>query len=119
QVVSLIECFINGDLIPSVILWKSSSFLFVIDGGHRLSVLKAWIEDDYGDGPTSQKYFGTSISKHQQKAADKTRKLIANSVGTYQHFKSKAETQSDPQVVSFLTRTLPIQWVKGNSDKAE
>src|SRR6478752_5765036 len=45
QVVSLISSFINGDLIPSVILWKSTLFLFVIDGGHRLSVLKAWIED--------------------------------------------------------------------------
>src|SRR5688572_10667393 len=51
QVASLIESFVNGDLIPSVILWKSPLHLFVIDGGHRLSVLRAWIEDDYGDGP--------------------------------------------------------------------
>src|SRR5580698_3330556 len=43
QVFSLLECFINGDLIPSVILWKSPTFLFVIDGGHRLSVLKSWV----------------------------------------------------------------------------
>lgn len=42
QVVSLLECFVNGDLIPSVILWKSPTYLFVIDGGHRLSVLRAW-----------------------------------------------------------------------------
>ncbi len=41
QIVSLLECFVNNDLIPSVILWKSSSYLFVIDGGHRLSVLRA------------------------------------------------------------------------------
>lgn len=41
QVVSLLRCFINGDLIPSVILWQSPTYLFVIDGGHRLSVLKA------------------------------------------------------------------------------
>jgi hypothetical protein len=27
----------------------SPSFLFVIDGGHRLSVIRAWMEDDYGD----------------------------------------------------------------------
>src|SRR5690554_946612 len=43
QIVSLLECFVNGDLIPSVILWKSPSHIFVIDGGHRLSVLKAWV----------------------------------------------------------------------------
>jgi hypothetical protein len=42
QVVSLLECFVNG---------------FVIDGGHRLSVLRAWIEDDYGDQTTSQTFF--------------------------------------------------------------
>src|SRR4030095_1598636 len=51
QVVSLLECFVNGDLIPSVIVWKSPTCLFVIDGGHRLSAIRAWIEDDYGDGP--------------------------------------------------------------------
>ncbi|MCW8965351.1 MAG: hypothetical protein OQK82_01490 [Candidatus Pacearchaeota archaeon] len=33
QVVSLLECYINGDLIPSVILWRSPTYLFVIDGG--------------------------------------------------------------------------------------
>ena len=63
QVVSLLDCFVNGDLIPSVILWQSPTHLFVIDGGHRLSVLRAWIEDDYGDGHISQPYFGYSISE--------------------------------------------------------
>jgi len=67
QVLSLLECFTSGDLIPSVILWKSPSYLFVIDGGHRLSVLKAWIEDDYGDGPVSYKFFGHEISDEQKK----------------------------------------------------
>ncbi|WP_421302347.1 DUF262 domain-containing protein [Aeromonas veronii] len=67
QVVSLLECYINGDLIPSVILWKSSAFIFVIDGGHRLSVLKAWVEDDYGDGQMSHKLFGHDIPIEQKK----------------------------------------------------
>lgn len=39
QVASLLECFVNGDLIPSVIVWRSPSYLFVIDGGHRLSAI--------------------------------------------------------------------------------
>src|SRR4051794_11511525 len=33
QVVSLIQCFVEGDLIPSVILWSSPTSVFVIDGG--------------------------------------------------------------------------------------
>ena len=31
QVVSLLECFVNGDLIPSVILWQTPTYFFVID----------------------------------------------------------------------------------------
>ncbi len=120
QVVSLLECFANGDLIPSVILWKSSTYLFVIDGGHRLSVLKAWVEDDYGDGPTSKKYFGDSISANQKKAAEKTRKLVTEKIGSFQHFKLKLENnQLEPIITSMLTRVLPVQWVKGDVDKAE
>ena len=88
QVVSLLECYIHGDLIPSVILWRSPSYLFVIDGGHRLSVLKAWMEDDYGDGQISHKMFGHNISVEQKKAAEKTRKLVKESVNTWAYYKS-------------------------------
>jgi hypothetical protein len=120
QVVSLLECFVNGDLIPSVILWKSTAFLFVIDGGHRLSVLKAWVEDDYGDGPLSLKYFGDSISETQKRAADRTRKTVAATIGTYQHYKSRIENSDfDARTQLILTRALPVQWVKGDADKAE
>jgi len=120
QVVSLLECFINGELIPSVILWQSETFLFVIDGGHRLSVLRAWVEDDYGDGPISLNFFGDAISNNQKKAAAKTRKLVAERIGSWQHFKVKIDTsQIDQKVSSVISRGLPIQWVKGDVEKAE
>ncbi len=124
QVVSLLECFIHGDLIPSVILWQSPTYLFVIDGGHRLSVLKAWIEDDYGDGPTSQAFFGYQISDDQKKNADKTRSLVNKSVGSWQHYYAKSEDENldaaeRKKINALITRGLPIQWVKGDADKAE
>lgn len=124
QVVSLLECFVNGDLIPSVILWQSPTYLFVIDGGHRLSVLKAWIEDDYGDGPTSQPYFGYQISEEQKKNADKVRKLVSKRIGSWQHYLAKTEDENlDPterkRINALITRGLPIQWVKGDAEKAE
>jgi len=120
QVVSLLECFVSGDLIPSVILWKSPTYLFVIDGGHRLSVLKAWVEDDYGDQHTSLKYFGDAITENQKKAAKKTRELINSTIGSYQQFKKKVESNDiDSKVSSILSRALPVQWVKGDADKAE
>jgi hypothetical protein len=116
----LLDCFINGDLIPGVILWQSESYLFVIDGGHRLSALKAWVIDDYGDGPLSRIYFGDSISSDQKRAANRTRQLIAEGIGSYQQFKTKIEQkQFDPQVAAVATRGIQIQWVKGDVSKAE
>jgi hypothetical protein len=124
QVVSLLECFVNGDLIPSVILWQSPTYLFVIDGGHRLSALKAWIDDDYGDGPTSQPFFGYKISDEQKKNALKVRNLVNKKIGSWQHFLAKTEDENlDPserkKINALITRGLPIQWVKGDADKAE
>jgi hypothetical protein len=123
QLVSLLESYVSGDLIPSVILWKSS-YIFVIDGGHRLSVLKAWAEDDYGDGHISLKYFGGEISKEQKNIADKTRKLVNSKIGSWAHIRKKL-TDDDISFVernklsTILTRGLSIQWVKGDADKAE
>jgi hypothetical protein len=122
QVVSLLECFINGDLIPSVILWQSETHLFIIDGGHRLSVLRAWILDDYGDGPTSLAFFGDAISKVQKEAAKKTRELITgpDGVGSWQHFKTKIDTNKfDARVSAVISRGIKIQWVTGDVEKAE
>lgn len=124
QVVSMLECFVNGDLIPSVILWKSSSHLFVIDGGHRLSVLRAWVEDDYGDGPISLGFFGHAIPTEQRLAAEHTRKLITKRIGTWQHIQAKVKAaQANPDEMRMLqivsSRALSIQWVPGNAEKAE
>src|SRR3546814_15678397 len=83
QVVSLLECYVEGDLIPSVILWQSETATFVIDGGHRLSVLRAWIEDDYAAGPLSLSSFGIEISKEQIESASCREvlcKYVSNSV---------------------------------------
>jgi len=119
----MLESYVNGDLIPAVILWKSS-YIFVIDGGHRLSVLKAWIEDDYGDGPLSLKYFGSEISREQRSIAEKTRRLINERIGSWVHFKQRLSDEDiSPaernKITNILTRGLTIQWVKGNADKAE
>jgi Protein of unknown function DUF262 len=50
QVADLIETFVKGNIIPSIILWQSGQRVFVIDGAHRLSALIAWVRDDYGAG---------------------------------------------------------------------
>lgn len=124
QVVSLLECFVNGDLIPSVILWKSPLHLFVIDGGHRLSVLRAWIEDDYGDGAASQTFFSYEISKEQKRVAKRTRDLVEEKVGSYARINAQLQQPDLPDEVrrrlaALASRALHIQWVSGNAEKAE
>ncbi|EGQ5290512.1 MULTISPECIES: GmrSD restriction endonuclease domain-containing protein [Enterobacter cloacae complex] len=125
QVVSLLECYINGDLIPSVILWRSSTNLFVIDGGHRLSALRAWVEDDYGDGHISHQLFGHDIPREQRRAADRTRKLVKDRVGSWEYYQKlladdASLTEEQQRRISVLTsRGISVQWVVGDVDKAE
>lgn len=87
QVVDLVKCFMDRDLIPAIIIWHSpSSLYFVMDGAHRLSALIAWVNNDYGDGPISQRRRGSEpISKAQKDAHKVTEELIAAQVGSYQH----------------------------------
>lgn len=124
QVSHLIKSFVNGDLIPSVILWRASGSIFVIDGGHRLSVLRAWIEDDYGDRGISQAFFGYNINENQKKAAKETRQLIEKEIGSYQEWISKGQIPDLPESdrernLNVLTRSIPVQWVFGNADRAQ
>lgn len=126
QVVSLLECYINGDLIPSVILWRSAANLFVIDGGHRLSVLRAWVEDDYGDALISQRLFGHNISREQIKSAEKTRALVKKRVGSWDYYQKllseDGDNLTDTQKIRLSTLTsrgISVQWVVGDVDKAE
>jgi len=88
RICELIKSFIEGDLIPAIILWRSTGgFLFVIDGSHRLSALSAWVNDDYGDGKISKLFYDGVIPDEQLKIAEETRKLIQKKVGSYNDFR--------------------------------
>src|SRR5258706_13018646 len=59
KVRDMVIAYIEGETVPGVIVWRSpKSNLFVIDGGHRLSSIIAWINDDYGDGDISVAHYG-------------------------------------------------------------
>jgi Protein of unknown function DUF262 len=132
QVKTFVASFVDGELIPSLILWRSALHVFVIDGGHRLSALRGWMYDDYGDGAISIAFYGINgISEEQKRAATRTRKLIEGtvgrpegSVGRYSALKSLvgAKDLSEVQtrrVGNVLTRALDHQWVEGTPDVAE
>lgn len=125
KVKGLIESFVNQDLIPAIIMWNTKgSFTFAIDGAHRLSALIAWVNDDYGDGPISRDFF-ESISNEQKIIAEKTRKLVKETISAYKFYKDVLEKpkgieEAIVKKARDLSRhTLQLQWVKGNVKKAE
>jgi hypothetical protein len=125
QVAGLIKSFVSGELIPALILWKSESFVFVIDGAHRLSALKAWMENDYGAGALSYSYFGQNIPSEQQEIAKVTQRLVERDVGRYSDFLALSEEQlsNNPGKAALhatiFSRSLHVQWVPGNQEVAE
>ncbi|WP_082866194.1 GmrSD restriction endonuclease domain-containing protein [Marinomonas gallaica] len=125
QLCEFIQSFIDGDLIPAVILWNSGPYNFVIDGAHRLGALVAWINDDYGDGEISKKFFNDEIDDEQKDIANLTREKIKSTVKPYSDYK-KAIADSDSTNREILERALSLgrtsiqlQWVTGGADKAE
>ena len=50
QCVDLMDSLLKNSVVPSVILWSSpDQFIYVLDGGHRISVLLGYLNDDWGD----------------------------------------------------------------------
>lgn len=125
-VVEMIESFLEGDLIPSVILWKNGdNIIFVLDGAHRLSALIAWINDDYGDGKISREFYNNVISQEQLKIAKKTRKAIEKRIGAYRDYcdalinQDKYNERIVKRAKALGSLALDLQWVRGDASKAE
>lgn len=126
RIVQFIESFINGDLIPALILWRSpSGYIFIIDGSHRLSSLVAWISDDYGDGQASKLFYDWIIPDEQIRVAEETRRITRKRIGTYEEFKlalSKPDKVS-PNIVTkaknLAAIAIQLQWVEGDVKTAE
>jgi Protein of unknown function DUF262 len=126
KISELIKSFIEGDLIPAIILWRSTGgYLFVIDGSHRLSALSAWVNDDYGDGKISKLFYDGMIPNEQLAIAQETRKLINKTMGAYEDYrlalthpdKVKPETVKHAKNLGALA--IQLQWVEGDARKAE
>jgi hypothetical protein len=117
KILDLITAFLDGDLIPAIILWRSGNFSFVIDGAHRLSALLAWIYDDYGDRRRSLQFFGNQIPDEQTKLADQTRKLVEGKVGTFAMYEDAlknmfgAPEHLRKRLANLANNSFVAQWV--------
>lgn len=123
QVLKFLTSFIDGDVIPSIILWRSTNFIFVIDGAHRLSALCAWISDDYGDRSISKSFYSDEISDEQKRIASHTRRLVEKEIGRYEDLdRLVGKTGSDiagKRAGAMNTRPIFLQTVVGDADVAE
>ena len=123
---SFVDSFIGYELIPAIILWQSSGGnVFVIDGAHRLSSLIAWLNDDYGDGIISRKFYDGNIPEEQLLIANKARKYIEKKIGSYHQYKN-ALTNPDIYDQSMVKKArllsnaaIQLQWVEGDVSSAE
>lgn len=117
KVADLVRVFVDGELVPAVILWQAGKDVFVIDGAHRLSALLAWVKDDYGDGVQSLEFFQNQIPDEQKRAADRTRLLVHGEVGPYAQYvagrKNPANLAQKTQgrLSRLATDSLDAQWV--------
>ncbi|MBO6620810.1 MAG: DUF262 domain-containing protein [Balneola sp.] len=126
KISELIKSFINGELIPAVILWRSKGgFNFVIDGSHRVSSLVAWINDDYGDGPITKESFNGSIPEEQIQIGERTRRLVEKEVGKYKDyqlalkFPERVSEEIQRKAKNLGSIAVQLQWVEGDADVAE
>jgi len=126
KVCELIKSFLNGELIPAVILWRSKSgYNFVIDGSHRVSSLIAWINNDYGDGPITKMAFDGLIPEEQIDLAVKTRKIIEKEIGHFSDFQlslkfpDKVRPDIAVKAKNLGAIAVQLQWVEGDAEVAE
>ncbi|WP_205793641.1 DUF262 domain-containing protein [Methanosarcina sp. MSH10X1] len=126
KICDFIQSFLDGELIPAIILWRSAGGItFVIDGAHRISALISWVYDDYGDGAISQIFYEGVIPEKQVEIAEQTRSYINNKIGSYQDYKNALKNYNNldskfkERVRSLGVSAIQLQWVEGNADKAE
>lgn len=117
QVITFIKSFLDNELVPSLIFWRSPGKVFVIDGGHRISALLAWVNDDYGDGGLSKEFFGTEIPQEQRRIAESLRKRVNREIGSFRAFadamqkggSATSDALFSSRVQNAIVRTIDLQ----------
>jgi hypothetical protein len=141
--VDLLESVLKEQVVPSVIMWLSpEAFQYVLDGGHRISVLIAWVEDDWGDKRGVGAYKDEILETKAVVAARQVRDLLKRrGIGSFKEYRAAArryqelrnqgkspEQNMDAQSLAYakivrrwksVRMGFPVQWVKGDYANAE
>lgn len=141
--VSLLESIVNEQVIPSIIMWLSpTSRWYVLDGGHRISVVLAWLKDDWGKDCAKMYSDDQELAKKIQEASDAVESLMERAgIGKFKHYQDSYKrieslpkeareyeeevNTEDARRAAFYRRIIgglagfPLQWVEGDFEKAE
>jgi hypothetical protein len=136
-----LDSVVRGRIIPSIILWANdeNSLIYVLDGAHRLSVLRAWMVDDWGD--KAGDYYKRRDMDTIREAARISRQLITQKIGYFSDYAQAGEEimaiseqgKAPKQVLgiqrfeqgTFYNRavggflTMAVQWERGDYSSAE
>src|SRR3989440_3155960 len=84
KILNLLKTLRENQVIPGVILWLNTKtgHIFVLDGAHRLSAIRAWITNDWGDTKEALDY--GYVEDIETEAAERIRIKIEEKVGSYQ-----------------------------------
>ena len=148
QCVELLDSLLKNSVVPSVILWSSpDQFIYVLDGGHRISVLLAYLTDDWGD-KNLQRLNSSDIEQVKKTATEVRKQLRLKGIASFEEHraadalyeqileepsaseKNEAEIRSRMGERDYkLAKTyqgwivedvgFSIQWVTGNYNDAE
>ncbi len=139
--VKFLESLVKGRIIPSIILWQNqeNGLVYVLDGAHRLSIIRAWMMDDWGD--KAGDYYERRDIVEIKKTGEITRALAKQEIGAYKDFEKGwyknmefTEQGKAPKLemvqreyeqamfygkVTLSNATLSLQWERGNYEAAE
>lgn len=133
---------VRGRIIPSIILWRNSNtgHVYVLDGAHRLSALRAWMVDDWGD--KAPEFYSKNENYNEiLKAATEARQHVNSKIGAFSDYEEAyrqmrainnagnaprqvmtAEQFDRAQFfldISESSKALHAQWEDGDYDAAE
>jgi hypothetical protein len=96
--VSLLESVVNRQVVPSIIMWKSPDGLeYILDGGHRISAILAWLKDDWGE-EAADNFEDPDEAEAIRRTAHEVRNLVKARVGLV------SEYQDADRQIQTLTR---------------
>lgn len=140
KIINLLKTLRENQVIPGVIFWLNTEtgHIFVLDGAHRLSTIRAWIVDDWGDSEAAKDYGYVEDSDYDsadrlrkevksnisdfvscQEAGKRYRKLVDENKKVSDFLEPEAEAKGRFMYNLNTSLRIPIQWVTGDYKTAE